>query len=45
MKIKEILEKEFGGDVKVYDIKDFYTFYVYKPNGMIYFFLFLRKMD
>ena len=44
MNLKEILEKEFESNVKVYENKDFYTFYIYKPSGMLHFFLEIRKM-
>lgn len=43
MNLKEILEKEFDSDIKVYENKDFYSYYIYKPNGVLYFFLEIRK--
>jgi hypothetical protein len=43
MNLKEILEKEFESDIKVYENKDFYSYYIYKPNGVLYFFLDIRK--
>ena len=45
MKIKEILEKEFGGQTKVYEERDHYVFYVSNYTGRTYFLLEISKKE